>query len=159
MVSVPEGAQETTYDQFLSIFQDIVSEISQIVGPISTSQPTTALQRHFSNDIGILSALYMTGTKCRDPVIRRKAHSLLESARRREVVWDSMVAAKTVERVIAVEEGDIVVTSCSDITEPARVFDMGVRVTCMDDHHAFVDLTRRPGNGKELEMITESISW
>ena len=159
MLSIPEGAQETTYDQFLTIFQDIISEISQIVGSIPDSQPNMTLQQHFSNDIGIIPALYLTGTKCRDPAIRRKALYLLLSAQRREGAWDSLVAAKVVECVIAVEEGDIAVTTCSDVAESARVFDKGVRVTSMNDHYAFVDLSRRPGNGKEPKTMTERICW
>jgi hypothetical protein len=77
MLSVPEGAKETTFDQFLPLFQSIVSEVSHLVSSPPPSKSHTELQRYFSNELGIIPALYLTGVKCRDPVVPSKAQSIL----------------------------------------------------------------------------------
>ena len=77
--------------------------VSHLVPP-PTSGPSTKLQRNFPHEVGIIPALYLTGTKCRDPLIRCKAQALLASSQRKEGMWESLLAAKTVERCIAIEE-------------------------------------------------------
>jgi hypothetical protein len=159
MLSVPEGDKETAFDLLLPLFQGIVLEVSHLVSCPPTSRPDMGLQRYFSNEPGIIPALYLTGTKCRDPTIRRKAQDLLASFQRREGVWDSLQAAKVVECVITVEEGDTVVASCGDISESARVFDMVIQIPSDEDRYAFVVFSRGQGDGEKLEMIEERISW
>jgi hypothetical protein len=127
MISVHEGANEIDYDQFLPTFSSIVTEASNLpLHPFSYA--TVPSQLYFSNDIGIIPALYLTGIKCRDPMIRRKAQTLLNSIRRKEGVWDSVQASQVVECVIAIEEVDRLVESCVDVPEEARVFDMGIEI-------------------------------
>jgi hypothetical protein len=159
MLSVPEGAKETTFDQFLPLFQSIVSEVSHLVSSPPPSKSHTELQRYFSNELGIIPALYLTGVKCRDPVVRRKAQALLASSQRREGVWDSLLAAKVVEHIIAIEEGETVMRGCGDISEPARVFDMGIPIPSPEARHLFVVFTRKPENDHNPETIEEKISW
>ena len=159
MLSVPEGARETTFDPFLPLFQNIVSEVSHLVSSPPPAKSHTELQRHFSNDLGIIPALYLTGTKCRDPGVRRKAQALLASSQRREGVWNSLLAAKVVERVIAIEEGETIVRGCGDIPEPARVFDMGIHILSPEDRDVLAVFARRPENDHNRETIEEKISW
>jgi hypothetical protein len=70
--------------------------------PTSTAAPATP---SFTPEIGIVPVLYIIGVKCRHPLIRREALNILRRHRIREAVWDSVVTARVVERVIEVEEG------------------------------------------------------
>jgi Fungal Zn(2)-Cys(6) binuclear cluster domain len=158
MLSVPEGAKETTFDQFLPHFQSIVSEVSHLVSS-PPAEPHMELQRYFSNELGIIPALYLTGAKCRDPGVRRKAQALLTSSQRREGVWNSLLAAKVVDRIIAIEEGETVVRGYGDISEPARVFDIGIHISSPEDRDVLAVFARRPENDHNRETIEVKISW
>lgn len=58
----------------------------------------------FSADLGIVPPLYVVATKCRDPVIRRRAIQLLRSSSRREGMWDSQLSGLIGEWVASIEE-------------------------------------------------------
>ncbi|KAK7749518.1 hypothetical protein SLS53_000093 [Cytospora paraplurivora] len=58
----------------------------------------------FSADLGIVPPLYVVATKCRDPVIRRKAIQLLRSSSRREGMWDSELVARIGMWIMGIEE-------------------------------------------------------
>jgi hypothetical protein len=58
----------------------------------------------FSADLGIVPSLFVVATKCRDPVIRRRAIQLLKSSSRREGMWDSELAARIGIWIASIEE-------------------------------------------------------
>lgn len=58
----------------------------------------------FSFSLGIIPPLVVTGLRCRDGYIRRQAIGLLERCKRREVLWDSRLAARSVRQVVETEE-------------------------------------------------------
>ena len=65
--------------------------------------------------------------KCRHPVVRRKAISLLYAAPRQEGVWDSILTARVAERLIGIEEAGLgTVTTCEDVPDWARISDVSV---------------------------------
>lgn len=53
---------------------------------------------------GIVSPLYVTISRCREPGIRRRALALMQACKRREGLWDSSLAARLGIRVIEIEE-------------------------------------------------------
>ena len=53
---------------------------------------------------GIVSPLYVTISRCRDPSIRRRALTLMQRCKRREGLWDADLAARLGQRVIEIEE-------------------------------------------------------
>ncbi|KAK2030804.1 hypothetical protein LX32DRAFT_310957 [Colletotrichum zoysiae] len=63
--------------------------------------------RLFTPEVGILPVLYIIGAKCRHPLVRREALGILRRQPMREAVWDIIVAAKVVERIIEVEKGGL----------------------------------------------------
>ncbi|GAB1198126.1 hypothetical protein APSETT444_007434 [Aspergillus pseudonomiae] len=87
---------ETSYshDEDLDLMQ-----IWYIIGQMQLSQ-----KRAFSFDLGIVSPLYIVGVRCRDIQIRRRAIWLLETCKRREILWDSTITAMTARRVMEFEE-------------------------------------------------------
>ncbi|KAI0478274.1 hypothetical protein F4859DRAFT_52242 [Xylaria cf. heliscus] len=97
----PGGEME--YDNFLPQFQRCVA----LAGDVTAAHErySGSLTPTFTPEIGILPVLYIIGIKCRDPVVRREVLSMLRRQPIREAVWDSITAARVVERVIEIEEG------------------------------------------------------
>ncbi|KJK83207.1 hypothetical protein H634G_01336 [Metarhizium anisopliae BRIP 53293] len=60
-------------------------------------------------------------SKCRDPEVRRRAIDIMETNHIQEGIWNSKMAAKVAKRVIALEEGEFIVKSSTDIDGLARV--------------------------------------
>lgn len=52
----------------------------------------------------MIPVLYIIGAKCRHPAVRRKALGILRRQPIREAVWDSVVVARVVERIMEIEE-------------------------------------------------------
>ena len=61
----------------------------------------------FLFDMEIVSPLYYVVTKCRHPVIRRRAIKVLEGTQRREGLWDSNMAAAIGKRIMEIEESKL----------------------------------------------------
>ncbi|TVY90958.1 hypothetical protein LAWI1_G005433 [Lachnellula willkommii] len=83
---------EMVFDAALSDFQYIVRTCALLL----SSQEQTQLPRNprFSFEFGVVSALHLVATKCRDPVTRREAVDLLWSNPRQEGMWDSVICAR-----------------------------------------------------------------
>ncbi|KAF2274122.1 uncharacterized protein EI97DRAFT_382041, partial [Westerdykella ornata] len=58
-----------------------------------------------SFELSPIVPLFVTACRCRDPIIRRRAISLLLTCRRREGVWDSYGAGMVALQVVKLEEG------------------------------------------------------
>ena len=95
--------REMDYDKFLPQFQQCVALAGDVAA--AHEQYSGLLKPTFTPEVGILPVLYIIGAKCRHPVIRREALSILRRQPIREAVWDSISAARVVERVIEIEEG------------------------------------------------------
>lgn len=127
---------EGDFDRFLSEFQRIVDSVEVLL----SSAPS-----YFSVDIGVVPLLYYVALKCRHPIIRRRAINMLESAPRREAVWDSAGAANVTREVMNVEEAGLgSLYRDSDIPRSARVCSMDLEP---DVEHRRVRLrTKRQGD-------------
>lgn len=95
--------REMEYDNFLPQFQQCVALAGDVAA--AHEQYSGSLKPTFTPEIGILPVLYIIGVKCRHPVVRREVLSILRRQPIREAVWDSITAARVVERVIEIEEG------------------------------------------------------
>ncbi|GIJ83183.1 hypothetical protein Asppvi_001702 [Aspergillus pseudoviridinutans] len=95
--------REMDYDNFLPQFQQCVALAGDVAAAherySGSSRPT------FTPEIGIIPLLYIIGVKCRHPMVRREVLSILRRQPTQEAVWDSMSAARVVERVTEIEEG------------------------------------------------------
>ena len=115
---------QMAWDHFLPLFDRIISLASLIVDSSCIFHESNS---RFCLDSNIVAPLYAVAHRCRDPLIRRKAVSLLQSSPRQEGIWDSVLATKAAEIVIAVEEEGLGnVTSCADIPDWARICDVKV---------------------------------
>ncbi|KAF4632937.1 hypothetical protein G7Y89_g5186 [Cudoniella acicularis] len=101
LASVLEDS-EMVYDSLMAEFQYMVHTSRILIA----SQESTRLPRNnrFSFDIGVVPALHIVATKCRDPILRREAVDLLFSNPRQEGSWDSILTARYCRWIIACEE-------------------------------------------------------
>lgn len=76
---------------------------------------------HFQLHTGVMAGLYSVITRCRDPIIRRRALFLLRTRRAREGFWDSQWITQLVVKVIKIEEDQRVPVSCRDIPLESRI--------------------------------------
>ena len=113
-----------------------IEESSSRQRDLPLSKPT------FTLGLGILSPLYVASSRCRDPVLRRRALRVLELSKRREGVWDSVLVFRTAARIVQIEEGgalplfdlpldqqydsdgNVIVYQMSQIPEESRVRDL-----------------------------------
>ncbi|TLS23811.1 hypothetical protein PpBr36_09126 [Pyricularia pennisetigena] len=102
LLNISEPVRELAYDRFLPEFQQCVA----LAGDVHNAYYSKSAGPAFTPEIGLLPVLYIVGVKCRHPVIRRRALSILRRQPIREALWDSVSAAAVVERVISIEEGD-----------------------------------------------------
>lgn len=148
---------QTLWDQFLPLFHKIISLASEILDYDSKSRryPT------FSLDMGIVGPLYEVASRCRDPVLRRNAISLLKSRCMQEGVWNSILTAKVAERLVEIEEEGLgEVKSCHDVPDWARlsyvapVFDPAGRKVVVK----FMRIGSAP-NDAVRPMVEEVFEW
>jgi hypothetical protein len=90
---------ETAFDDFLPIFQTMVDCAGRIVAPKSKeSRPV------FIFETRVIPQLFFVATKCRHPVIRRQAISLLRTGAEVENTWKADTLADIAEWVVGTEE-------------------------------------------------------
>jgi hypothetical protein len=97
---------QTDFDQHLEDFKAVVHHTRTFLDDIeSTSSRKPAA--NFTFDIGVIPGLYMTACRCRCPITRREALSLLERDLPREGLWDAQQHAMVARRVIEFEEREL----------------------------------------------------
>jgi hypothetical protein len=162
---------------------DISRTGTPTIGQTSSTAPTdiglnpeTVLKPTFSLSLGLVSPLYITVTRCRDPTIRRRALHLLYTCNRKEGIWDSRLAARVAQRIVQVEEagatplpgygrsGDndtVVVISADQIPESARVREL--EVCFLSDRTGRIRYTKSTGgaisNPDPVEYVEEILQW
>ena len=75
----------------------------------------------FSFDIGVVGTLMGVISRCRDPIVRRKAISVLRSSYRQECLWNSKIVAESAEMFMNLEENGSTVRCSSDILPSSRL--------------------------------------
>jgi hypothetical protein len=99
-ISTIFSIEETSYDAYVTYYSDIVNITEDA---IEKSTDTTSLYNTFEAEI--ITALFITAVKCRNPTIRRRALALVK--RHRNIFWDydnNHYMPKVAERVIEIEE-------------------------------------------------------
>jgi hypothetical protein len=99
---------EMIYDSYTSYHTAMVNlcemQLNTSPSPSPNTTPKTTSPPKFSFDIGVIIYLWSIGHKCRSPLLRRRAISLLLSHPRREGLWDSVFAARLCQSVMEFEE-------------------------------------------------------
>ncbi|KUJ17507.1 uncharacterized protein LY89DRAFT_668827 [Mollisia scopiformis] len=143
---------ETAYDVFSREFKAIVTLSETILPYILSSYEGAAPRFHF--EIGIVAALYLVGSRCRDYNVRTRAIELLFSSNIREGVWDALSVAHMAKWIRDIEmEG---LEKGASIPEEKRFFLSAVNV---DLYHrrALLGATQRTKEGaKQRETV---LTW
>lgn len=94
---------QTIFDDHMERFAEIVEHASIF---LRHSAHSTNVGLSSNDDPGVVPALYFCATKCRDPVLRREASSLMRQAPRSENLWAFVASDRVVAKVISIEEGE-----------------------------------------------------
>jgi hypothetical protein len=92
---------EENFDAYNDVFADIVNIAECSLQALNSNKSS---RRKFQFDSHVVIPLYMTGYKCRDPKMRRRAISSLLAYPRREGVFDSLLAGKMTQWAMNIEE-------------------------------------------------------
>ena len=92
------------YNAFHAAFEQVVS-LAECLQTTTPSYP--AKQSPFTFEVGVIPPLFMVASKCRDPVIRRRATAILRKAGR-EGVWSGPIAAVVADKIMEIEEAKMV---------------------------------------------------
>ncbi|KIX02491.1 uncharacterized protein Z518_08432 [Rhinocladiella mackenziei CBS 650.93] len=93
---------QTAFDEHIERFAEIIFHAQKALyysAESATGQPV------LSFEIGVMPPLYFSATKCRDPLLRRKALHLMRQAPAGESLWASVAPTSVIEKVISIEEG------------------------------------------------------
>ena len=147
-----------------------LSPPDQFDSPSSNSTSMSALNRSppsmcpskqtFSLNIGIIPPLYIACTRCRDPVIRRRALQLLSTCNRKEGIWDSNLSSRVASRIIEVEERGASyhpVLAASQLPEHARV--RALSTTFSPERQGVIKLTRWTAFTGPDDEFEEVLEW
>jgi hypothetical protein len=104
-------ASEDDLDHFLKEFEIMVAMSEYMLGILDAGRKKAKDWKHpkpeFNFDSYTVIPMFLTALKCRDPIVRRKAISLLLKYPRREGVCDSVCMGKLCEWAMMIEEEHI----------------------------------------------------
>jgi hypothetical protein len=130
-------------------------EFAEMVSLAEVAMPPQAVagneeQPLFHINLGLVPVLYSITTRCRDPIIRRRALHLMQVRSMQEGVWSSTLTSKVAQRVIELEEegavssfpGGHILTSC-------RITNVNVEFS-QDQRSATILFGSAHGNKQEI---------
>lgn len=151
---------ETAWDMFTEHYEHVVDLAAMIVKSSTHDKSTEKRAPDFTLDMNIVAPLYAVAHKCRHPVIRRKAVSLLYAAPRQEGIWDSILTARVAGRLIDIEEDGLGnVTRCEDVPDWARISDVEVKFDLQGRLGTVKYSRQRSPLEKVRDTVMESVSW
>lgn len=134
---------ESVFDQYRSQFEQIVSLSTSLI-TVANAEGLRSRSFNIWLDMGVIPPLYYAATRCRDPLIRRRAIQLLRRPRT-EGAWDAGAAALVAERLCTLEEeGLVMVKDAKDVPESARIH---VLKAVIDLEKREIVLLRRDSDG------------
>ena len=151
---------EQIWDKYRSRYEHILELATLIIKPNTQDINNRKQSPNFSLDMNVVAPLYAVAHRCRDPYIRRKAVCLLYAAPRQEGVWNSILTARVVEKLIRIEEGGLGTVTCAqDVPDWARISDVHAKF----DHQGrmgTVHYTRpRSMHDRKREAVMQAFSW
>ena len=151
---------EMIWDNFTEEFKHILELASLIIQSCDMDPESHKQQPQFSQDMAIVAPLYAIAHRCRDPVVRRKAISLLYASPRQEGVWNSILAARVAEKVMGIEEEGLGYVTCSqDVPDWARLNDMEVKFDLYGRLAVISYRRSRSVHEKTRKPRVETITW
>jgi hypothetical protein len=100
-------SNRSPWTDFLPQMKEIIALGEKIISSTSSANDSAGQNTSFCLDMGVIIPLSTVINHCRDAVIRRKAITLLRSISRQEGIWNSLLIAKSAERIIEIEESEL----------------------------------------------------
>ena len=150
---------ELGWDAFTARYKHMVELAALIMERTLRDYLVENAAPEFSLDMNIVAPMFAVAHRCRHPVIRRKAVSLLYAAPHQEGVWNSVLTARVAERLIDIEEGLDPITCAEDVPDWARLsgvdvkFDLYGRLGTVSYSRQYCSLD------KIRETVIEVIQW
>ncbi len=154
------STEQTDWDKYSAEHEEMVSLAATIhEASVSTTGASSGHAPCFSLDMNFIAPLYSVAHRCRDPIIRRKAISLLYAVQRQEGIWNSILTARVAQRLMEIEEAGLgEVRSCKDVPEWARISDVSVRFD-LEGCRGIVEYSQQRNPSKAMGRITDVIQW
>ena len=104
--------EETTFDGLRKDFLYIVSSCRSVLDALTGTSSNSALRlgpprARFIFETGIIPLLYIVGSKCREPALRRQAIGLLKMCPVQEGLWEPFGISRICEWLMEIEEQGI----------------------------------------------------
>ncbi len=96
-LSTKLSPSEAAFDNYYQQFENVIHHADIVIASHDHQPP-------FLFEMGVLPPLYFVISKCRHPIIRRKALALTKKAPGRECLWTASPMVENLERVVALEE-------------------------------------------------------
>ncbi|KAK4159533.1 hypothetical protein QBC43DRAFT_247311, partial [Cladorrhinum sp. PSN259] len=96
------GGPESRWDDHQPIFDRMLALAEELEQ--NTKSP---LPFFMSLEPGLVMPLFLVATRCRHPIVRRRALNLLRELKRQEGVWNSSGAAVVAEQIVMAEEEEM----------------------------------------------------
>ena len=150
----------TTWDWFTEDFEHIVGLATLILKSPNGDKFTKNQGPDFTLDMSIVAPLFVVASKCRHPIIRRKAVALLYATPRQEGIWDSVLTARVAERLIGIEEAGLGnVDRCEDVPDWARISEVEVKFDLQERLGTVKYSRQRSKLDKVRDTVVESVRW
>lgn len=148
---------EIDYDRYIDQFELMTSLAESLLKSYSDSR--TEHRPVFSFDTVIIPPLVFVVCKCRDPSIRRKAHTLLSTSLRREGLWDSDYASSIGKWYIDKEEKGLeYISRAEEVLEATKIVVLGI--ISLGRRRALIKFRQGPcRKDGDLDLQEELIVW
>ncbi|GAB7353860.1 hypothetical protein MBLNU459_g4220t2 [Dothideomycetes sp. NU459] len=110
----------------------------------------------FFLDTGVLVPLYFAGSHSRDPVLRRRIIALCLASQRQEGMWNSLMVAKVLSRLMEIEERAL--DSDGRVPRWARITDVEVQLEPDSKSAVIRYLQQASRDAPFVQVFRESIS-
>lgn len=108
------GGSEMRFDNYTDLF---IRHILLVEEMIRHSKKTA---RSSTMEAGLVTSLFVTGSRCRHPWARRRALKLLENLNRQEGLWRSDAVAAAVRKLMEIEESGSTPRSTGSSTQDTK---------------------------------------
>lgn len=149
------ATDQAMYDNFYASFSEIVDLAETIIPPRSSTSQTSG---PYSFHIGIIQPLYFVALKCRDRILRRRAHRVLMNAGR-EGVWDGKAMAAVIGWVIEREEEGLEKEGDEMLPEGKRFNDIALSFNRAEKRVKMIGIRRGMGLDVEWEYSRAEVEW
>lgn len=125
-----EDDKAAVSDNLLPLYKEVVSSAESHMQLTDMNPMNNELSVPcFTLDMGVIGPLYEVACNCRDPVLRRKIIQLLRRRNRQEGLLNSMLYARAVKTIVAIEEHESVnVRTAGDIPACSRIFNTSLQL-------------------------------